>query len=105
MELQEQTNGYGRDLRTVKLRLSASQREARVNAVTSNHIQTLDPSVPLYRSVGKAFVFADRQEIDERLEKEIGEITKSQRDLTDRQEYLERRIASNSTNMQDLLKE
>jgi prefoldin subunit 1 len=105
MELQEQSNTYNRDLRTVKLRIGALQREARVNAVTTNHIQSLEPDVPLYRSVGKAFVYAPRGEIEERLEKEIAEITKSTRDLTDREEYLTRRINSNNTNMQDLLKE
>lgn len=104
-ELQEQTNTYTRDLRTVKLRIGALQREGRVNAVTSNHIQSLETDVPLYRSVGKAFVYSPRDEIEDRLEKEIAEITKSTRDLTDREEYLQRRIASNSTNMQDLLKE
>lgn len=81
------------------------QREGRVNAVTSNQIDTLDASIPLYRSVGKAFVFAPRNEIEQRLEKEIGDITKQQRDLTDRQEYLERRITSATANLQDLLKQ
>lgn len=102
MELQEQTNTYNRDLRTVRNKLLNLQRDARLNAVTTNQIEALAPTIPLYRSVGKAFVFTERKDIENRLEKEIGELTKSERDLQDRQEYLERRIASNTNNMRDL---
>ena len=105
VELQEQTALYSRDLRAVKARIAGLQRESRMNAVTSNHLQTLEASVPLYRSVGKAFVYASRPEIETRLETEIGEITKAQRDLADREEYLERRIQSNTANIQDLLRD
>ncbi len=102
MELQEQTNSYNRDLRSVRNKLTSLQREARVNAVTTHQIETLDPAVPLYRSVGKAFVLTGRTDIEGRLEREIAELTKSERDLADRQEYLERRIASNNNNLRDL---
>jgi prefoldin subunit 1 len=94
-----------RDLKAVKARIAALQRESRVNAVTANHLQTLEEKVPLYRSVGKAFVYSTRNEIEERLEGEIGEITKAQRDLADREQYLERRITSNNSNLQDMLKD
>ncbi len=72
--------------------------------MTANHIESLERTVPLYRSVGKAFVFCERSEIEKRLEDEIADLTKLQRDLTDRQEYLERRITSTSANLQDLIK-
>lgn len=93
---------YSRDLRSVRSRLSSLQRDARVNAVTSHQIEALDAKVPLYRSVGKAFVLTGRAEVEKRLEGEIAELTKGERDLADRQEYLERRIASNTSNMKDL---
>lgn len=105
MELQEQNNVYNRDLRAVKSRISSLQRESRVNAVTNNHLQTLTEDVSLYRSVGKAFVYSTKQDIENRLESEITEITRAQRDLADREEYLERRIASNTANIQDLLRD
>jgi prefoldin subunit 1 len=88
----------------VRVKLANSQRESRVNSMTANHIETLDKSIPLYRSVGKAFVYCERSDIEKRLEDEIAELTKLQRDLTDRQEYLERRITSTSANLQDLIK-
>jgi hypothetical protein len=53
MELQEQLGVYNRDLRGVRSALSSAQRDQRMNAVTSSQIETLAPSVSLYRSVGK----------------------------------------------------
>jgi prefoldin subunit 1 len=76
-----------------------------MNAVTANHVQTLDSAVPLYRSVGKAFVAVSRDVLEKRLEDEIGEITKATRDLSNREEYLERRIQSNTANIQDMLRD
>jgi prefoldin subunit 1 len=102
MELQEQMNTYNKDLRTVRASLGNAQREARMNAVTTSQIEGLDPSVALYRSVGKAFVFTPKAEVSDRLEQEIGELTKAQRDLTDREEYLTRRLQSHATNLRDL---
>lgn len=102
MELQEQINTYNKDLRAVKLRLASLQRESRVHSVTANHIQTLDDSIPMYRSVGKAFVLTSKSSIEERMDKDISENTKTQRDLTDRQEFLERRIVSATQNLQDI---
>lgn len=102
MELQEQLNGYHRDLRSVRSGLTSAQRDARMNSVTSNQIQSLEPSVALYRSVGKAFVHTERSDVEARLETEITELTKAQRDFTDREEYLTRRIASHTSNLREL---
>lgn len=103
MELQEQLNSYNRDLRSVRNALASAQREARMNSVTTNQIQPLAPTVELYRSVGKAFVHTPKAEVEIRLEKEIGDLTKAQRDLMDREEYLSRRVASHTSNLKDLL--
>jgi prefoldin subunit 1 len=104
MELQEQLQTYNRDLRAVKVRLASLQRESRLNNITSQQVNNLEPSVPLYRSVGKAFFASGRNEVENYLETELLELTKAQRDLVDRQEYLERRIASNTANIQELVK-
>ena len=70
-----------------------------------NHLAALDTAVPLYRSVGKAFFATEREALDRRLEQDLELLTKSQRDLTDRQEYLERRITSNKSNLRELTAE
>jgi chaperonin cofactor prefoldin len=102
MDLQEQTNSFGRDLRAVKNRIGSCQRDQRLNSVTSSQIDPLEESVSLYRSVGKAFVFASKTEVKDRIEKENAETTKNLNDLADRHEYLERRIASNTSNLKDM---
>ena len=70
-----------------------------------NHLSTLDAHVPLYRSVGKAFFATERGALDRRLEQDLDALTRSQRDLADRQEYLERRLTSSKSNLRDLTAE
>jgi prefoldin subunit 1 len=102
IELQEQHNAYTRDLRGVQAKIGSTQRSRRVNQVTREQIDALPQDVPTYRSVGKAFFLTPRGEVESRLEKELETLTKNERDLVDRKEYLERRINSNTQNMKDL---
>lgn len=104
-ELQEQTAVHVRDLKTVQARLTAAEREARSTQATMNHVAALDRATPLYRSVGKAFFLTEREDLVRRLEGDGETLARSQRELTDKQEYLERRINSNSTNLRDLMAE
>ena len=53
--------------------------------------------------MGKAFVFTPKKDVETRLEQEITELTKAQRDLTDREEYLSRRVTSHMSNLKDLV--
>ena len=62
-ELQEQTNTYARDLRMVRSKIASIQRETRVNRVTNDQIRPLPEETPMYRSVGKAFIFAGKTEV------------------------------------------
>lgn len=103
MELQDQINSYSRDLRSVQSRISALQRDTRALAVTESQIQQLSPTIPLYKAVGKAFILTDRPAIESNFEKEMLNITRNQRDLGDRKEYLERRISSSTQNLKDLV--
>ena len=102
MELQQQTMSYARDLRGVTHALSSVQRELRSVAVTAQQINSYAPNVPLYRAVGKGFLLSPRDNIEAHLSKEAGKLDKTQKDLEGRREYLERRIASNRSNMQDI---
>ena len=73
-----------------------------MNSVTASQIDPLEETVPLYRSVGKTFVFATKNDVKARLDKENAETAKNLQDLADRHEYLERRIASNTSNLKDM---
>lgn len=102
MELQEQIGSYTRDLRSVVGRMNAAQRESRSNQITRSHIDGYADDVPLYRTVGKAFVLTPKTAIASRLEEELATLTKNQRDLLDRKEYLERRITSSQQGIRDI---
>jgi len=62
-ELYEQNNTYSRDLKGVTNRIYSVQREIRQNEITSSQVNLLTDDVPMYRSVGKAFVLNDKPEI------------------------------------------
>lgn len=114
MGLQDQMNGYNRDLRLCQAKISALQREIRSGQVTSNYLETLKQvnststastattSNSLYRSVGKAFIKTDPAVIEERLTQEAVTNTKLQNDLGGQKEFLERRIASTIQHMKDI---
>ena len=87
----------------MSLRLSAIQRESKLNQITQSHIEVLDAEIPLYRAVGKAFFFTPKSDIKSRLDKELDSCKKNEKDLFDRKEYLERRLVSGTQNLKDLL--
>ena len=101
-ELYDQNNTYSRDLKGVTNRIYSVQRELRQNEITSSQVNILTDDVPMYRSVGKAFVLNDKPEIVSFLEKEKDNLSKTSADLMSRKEFLERRIQSNAQNIQDL---
>jgi prefoldin subunit 1 len=101
-ELYDQNNTYSRDLKGVTNRIYSVQRELRQNEITSSQVNILTDDVPMYRSVGKAFVLNDKPEIVSFLEKEKDSLSKTSADLVSRKEFLERRIQSNAQNIQDL---
>lgn len=103
MDLREQTTGYVRDLRLVQSKLAVNERDTRANQVTSSQITNSDESVPLYKAVGKAFILNTREDIQRKLTEEQDSLVRTHKDLEDRKIYLERRIASNNSNLQDLL--
>jgi chaperonin cofactor prefoldin len=82
--------------------MSVCQRELRSNQVSSNQIKSLNESTPLYRACGKGFFMATQEEVRRDLEAEAELLDRNSKDLANREEYLERRIASNRSNMIDI---
>ena len=98
-ELQDQLNTHQRDINGVKSRISTVQRESRALQVTEGQIKALPESVPLYRAIGKAFLLAPKVAVEECLVRDMESSAKTQRDLLDRKEYLERRITSGNADL------
>ena len=68
-EIRDQTNAYSRDLRGVNSHLNAVMRDTRANQVTTSQVKVLEESVNMYRSVGKAYVLASKDNIEASLQK------------------------------------
>lgn len=93
---------HGKDLRGVQNSIQVCQRETRSNQVTSSQISALTESTPLYRACGKGFFMATQEEVRRDLSREEEQLAKTAKDLANREEYLERRIAQNRSNMIDI---
>ena len=91
-DLQEQSNTFHRELRTVQAKLSGLDRETKSCSATSRYINTVPVEAPLYRSVGKTFIRTSRADIANRLANETELNLKAHKDLTDKKEFLDRRI-------------
>lgn len=100
--LNDEMQKHGKDLRGVQNSMSVCQREGRSNQVTSNQINSLDASTPLFRACGKGFYMAAQEEVKVDLQQEAELLAKNTKDLANREEYLERRIAQNRSNMIDI---
>lgn len=90
---------HGKDLRGVQNSMAVCAREGRSNQVTSNQILSLDASTPLFRAIGKGFYMTTQEEVQGDLQREAELLAKNAKDLANREEYLERRIAQNRSNM------
>ncbi len=101
-ELQEQTGAYSRDLNGVMARMQAIQREANGVNNSSQQLDGFNNDTPMYLSVGKAYIRHPQDKIKSVLEGELDHLDKNFKDLKDRKEYLERRIASNKSGIKDL---
>lgn len=100
--LNDEMQKHGKDLRGVQNSISVCQRELRSNQVTNKQINDLQESTPLFRACGKAFFMATQEEVQRDLQEEADLLAKNAKDLSNREEYLERRIASCRSNMIDI---
>ena len=82
--------------------MQAIQREANGVNNSSQQLDGFDKDVPMFLSVGKAYIRHPQEKIKSVLEGELDHLDKNFKDLKDRKEYLERRIASNKSGIKDL---
>jgi len=103
MELQQQRATLMRDLSGARQRQMAMDKETKICESTSNHISAVEDGVPLYRAVGKCFMYQTKENVLTKMDSVIGSLKKQRGDLVDRQKYLERKIQSNANNINDML--
>lgn len=104
-ELHEQYVQTLREQKTVEANIAMAQREYQAHELTKSEIDNLPLSdnTTMYRSVGKMFMLSTREEVNEHLEQSMKDEKKKENDLTQKQDYLTRRLKSQQQNIQELV--
>jgi chaperonin cofactor prefoldin len=102
-DLQLQYNQANREFNTVNANMVKTQREYHINELTKTELEELPVEANCYRSIGKMFMKSSKAGVLEHLEKRMEEQKKKEADMTQKLEYLERRIKSTQKNMEELV--
>jgi len=104
IDLQNQFRGSMRDYNVVTANIGKSQKELKMNEITISELEKLpkDSDSKMYRGIGKMFMLCSQEEVFEHLENEMTEDTKRIMDMTQKKDYLERRMTSQQQNIKEL---
>jgi tetratricopeptide (TPR) repeat protein len=104
MDLQTQLKATVRDYTHVNGDIIKAQKTQRVNEITIRELGTMpkDSDTKMYMGVGKMFMASTKEDVFTHLEKEIKDNEKKETDLTQKKEYLERRMKSQQQNIIEL---
>jgi chaperonin cofactor prefoldin len=104
-ELQDLQQQYGltsRELGLVQSNLVKVQRESKVADLTKSELVDLPKDARCYRSIGKMFRLTTQDQAVEYMDKQMADCQKKEGEMTQRLEYLERRLKSQRQNMEEL---
>ena len=104
MDLQTQLRSTVRDYTNVNADFVKAQKNKRMNEITITELEILpkDSDTKMYMSVGKMFMASNRENVFEQLQTEIKDFDKKAGELTQKKEYLERRMKSQQQNILEL---
>jgi len=104
MDLQTQLKNTVRDYSHVNGDIVKAQKGQRINEITIRELDTLpkESDTKMYMGVGKMFMASTRENVFSTLEEEIKEYEKKATELTQKKEYLERRMKSQQQNIIEL---
>ncbi|KAG5187176.1 hypothetical protein JKP88DRAFT_267900 [Tribonema minus] len=104
-ELSDQSEVTQRELAEVSANLQGCLRDQRRAQLTKTEVAGLGGDARLYRSVGKVFMLNSKKEIDTLLDAQATERAKSEEQLKGKKAYLENRLNSQKTNLNELLRQ
>ncbi len=104
MDLQTQLKATVRDYTNVNADFVKAQKNKRMNEITITELDSLpkDSDTKMYMSVGKMFMASSRDNVYDQLKTEIKDFDKKANELTQKKEYLERRMKSQQQNIIEL---
>lgn len=102
-DLQQQYGDTAREYNTVDANLYKASKEEKMYNITLSEVEK-NPSLRgnYYRSVGKLFLRSSQAKIVEHLQQNIKGQQKTQKELTGKKEYLEKKLKSQKMNMKEL---
>ena len=101
-DLQVQNSQTTREYNTVQANLNKTKREHQMHEITLDELKASPSSGGYYRSVGKTFFKCTRGDVLVYLKSNMENEKKREADLTQKLDYLDRRIKSQQQNMQEL---
>ncbi|PFH49055.1 hypothetical protein AMATHDRAFT_41818 [Amanita thiersii Skay4041] len=81
---------------------TAKERERRILQLTVNEINQLEPSVKLYKGIGKMFMMVPRKEMEADLKHQEKELTDDLTSLTKKTKYLEKQFNDAQSQLRDI---
>jgi chaperonin cofactor prefoldin len=103
-ELQGQYMQMNRECETLKANITKTAREFQLAELTQTDLGDLAESQACYRSIGKMFLRQPRDEVLSYLAQNMAEATSQETAMTQKVEYLEKKLVSQRQNIEELLK-
>lgn len=105
LDLQNQLRNTVRDMNIVNANITKAEKEMKMNAITVDELNRLpeeEAHCNMYRGIGKMFMLSSRDEVFEKLEEETKGNKNKIAEMTQKKDYLERRIKSQQQNIMEL---
>ena len=102
-ELRKSLQSAVREHNRIRGQIGSCGREIRMNELTESELKETEPSVPLYRSVGKMFSLTSNPDMLQLLEQEREGLQTRLQSLKTKEEFLERRIKSEQDSLSHIL--
>jgi prefoldin subunit 1 len=102
-ELQQQYGQTNREFGTVQANLNMTQREYKMANLTKTELSEVPEGTKCYRSIGKMFMMSTQESVLGHLEKQMNDNTKKEGEMTQKMEYLEKRMKSQRQNIEELM--
>ncbi|CAN0395803.1 unnamed protein product [Ectocarpus sp. 12 AP-2014] len=103
-ELSVQLGLTKRELAEVEAQLQATLREKKRGVLTRGELDRVEDGTPMYQSVGKMFLSQTKEEVTALLDAQQEDKSKSETQLQSKQSYLEKRLASEQGNLNEIIK-
>jgi prefoldin subunit 1 len=102
-ELQVQYGQTNREFGTVQANLNMTQREYKMADLTKTELDEVPEGTKCYRSIGKMFMQSTQESVLGHLDRQMNDNKKNESEMTQKMEYLERRMKSQRQNIEELM--